>query len=283
MLNQKTVSTGTTVFAIAAFAIAAALAVPSTRRLANAQTSETPTPTPTTVSADAATTDAAAEPAAATQVAAAAEAPFRRTVTVVGMGRASAAPDIARVTLGADVISKSLSAAVSDVNQRTTAITAALREQGVEDRDIRTAEFNVFPQQEYGPNGPGPITGYRVVNLMRVTIRDLDKAGDILEQAVAAGANNVQGLTFTIEDARPVEAEARRDAMADARFKAEALAGDAGVQVGPVLTISEIVSGGGPIPLAVMQAAEGMGGGGVSVSPGMQDVSVQVQVTYALE
>jgi uncharacterized protein YggE len=209
--------------------------------------------------------------------------PAPRTVTVIGSGRATAAPDIARVTLGADVVNKTLSGAVNDANQRMAAIGKALKDVGVEDRDIRTAEYNVFPQQAFGPNGPGPITGYRVVNLVRVTIRDLDKSGDVLEQAVEAGANNVQGLAFTIDDPRKVESAARSDAMSDARFKAETLATDAGAALGQVLTISEIIGGGAPVPMMMAQSAEGLGGGGVAVSPGMQDVGVQVQVTYELQ
>jgi uncharacterized protein YggE len=208
--------------------------------------------------------------------------PARRTITVVGIGRASATPDIARVTVGVDVVNASLSRALTEVNTKTSAVIAQLKKQGIEDKDIRTVDFNVFPQQAYGPNGPGPITGYRVSNSVRVTIRELDKAGAILEQAVNAGANTVQGLTFTIEDARPVETEARVSAIQDARFKADALAQEAGATVGQVVNISEVTMG-GPIPLNQPAAMDGRGGGGVDIAPGMQDVSIQVQVTYELQ
>jgi uncharacterized protein YggE len=210
--------------------------------------------------------------------------PDKRTVTVVGVGRASATPDIARVTLGMDVVNAKLSTALTEVNKKTADIMAALEKAGVAKQDIRTAEFNVIPQQAYGPNGPGPITGYRVINTVRVTVRDLEQAGAVLDAAVNAGANTIQGLSFTIEDIKPTEAEARQGAMADAKAKAEALATEAGATVGQVLTISEIISG-GPIPLMQMNApaAEGIGGGGVSIAPGMQDVSAQVQVVYEIE
>lgn len=209
--------------------------------------------------------------------------PLRRTITVVGIGRASATPDIARVTVGVDVVNASLSKALTEVNTKTSAVIAQLKKQGIEDKDIRTVDFNVFPQQAYGPNGPGPITGYRVSNSVRVTIRDLDKAGSILEQAVNAGANTVQGLTFTIDDPKPVETEARVSAIQDARFKADALAQEAGATVGQVINISEVQMG-GPFPLnqPAAMSAQG-GGGGVEIAPGMQDVSVQVQVTYELQ
>lgn len=207
----------------------------------------------------------------------------RRTITVVGEGRSSATPDIARVTMGVDVVNPSLSKALTEVNRKTSDVIALLKKQGIAEKDIRTLDFNVFPQQSYGPSGPGPITGYRVSNSVRVTIRDLDKAGAILEEAVNAGANTVQGLTFTIDDPKPVETEARVSAIQDARFKADALAQEAGATVGQVLNITEVQAG-GPIPInqpAAMQA--GSGGGGVEIAPGMQDVTVQVQVTYELQ
>ncbi len=209
--------------------------------------------------------------------------PSRRTITVVGIGRASATPDIVRVTLGVDVVNASLSKALAEVNAKTSAVVALLKKEGIDAKDIRTLDFNIFPQQAYGPNGPGPITGYRVSNSVRVTIRAMDKAGSILEQAVSAGANSVQGLTFTIDDQRPVETEARVNAIQDARFKADTLAQEAGAVVGQVVNISEALSS-APFPL-VQPAPMAMqsGGGGVEIAPGMQDVTVQVQVTYELE
>ncbi len=225
----------------------------------------------------------AAQPARANTQPQQGDQPFRRTVTVIGVGRATAAPDIARVTLGVDIINPRLNAALTEANRKTAAIMAALEKAGVKKEDIRTAEFNVFPQQSYGPTGPGPITGYRVINTMRVTVRDLDNAGAVLDAAVNAGANTIQGLTFTIEDVKPIEADARKSAMADARARAEALADQAGAKVGRVLTILEVITG-SPIPVLAMAApaAEGLGGG-ASITPGTQDVSIQVQVTYEIE
>ncbi len=208
--------------------------------------------------------------------------PFRRTVTVIGIGRAAAPPDIARVTVGVDIVNPRLSAALTEANRKTAAIMAALEKAGVAKKDIQTAEFNVFPQQAFGPSGPGPITGYRVINTMRVTVRNLDNTGAVLDAAINAGANSIQGLVFTIEDVKAIEAKARKDAMADAKAKAATLAGEAGAKVGRALTISEATSSGGPVPVfAVASAAEGLGGG-ASIAPGTQDIVIQVQVTYEL-
>ncbi|MFN4293950.1 MAG: SIMPL domain-containing protein [Thermoflexales bacterium] len=209
--------------------------------------------------------------------------PFRRTVTVAGVGRATASPDIARVTVGVDIVNARLSVALTEANRKMAAIMAALEKAGVAKKDIQTAEFNVFPQQAYGPSGPGPITGYRVINTVRVTVRNLDNTGAVLDAAINAGANSIQGLVFTIEDAKAIEEKARKDAMADAKAKATTLAGEAGAKVGRALTISEVTSSGGPAPVFVAaQAAEGFGGG-ASIAPGTQDVVIQVQVTYEIE
>ncbi len=209
--------------------------------------------------------------------------PFRRTVTVVGVGRATATPNIAYVTLGVDIINPRLSAALTEANRKAAAIMAALEKAGVAKKDIQTAEFSVFPQQSYDPNGPGAITGYRVINAMRLTVRNLDNAGALLDVATNAGANTIHGLVFTIEDPRGIEEKARKEAMADAKAKAAVLAGEAGAKVRQVLTISEAILSGGPVPVfAAAQSAEGLGKG-APISPGAQDVVIQVQVTYEIE
>jgi uncharacterized protein YggE len=209
----------------------------------------------------------------------------QRVITVVGIGKASAIPNIARVTLGVDIVNARLNTALSEVNKKTSDVIAALKKAGIDDKDIRTLEFNVFPQQAYGPNGPGPITGYRVANNVRVTIRDLSKVGPVLDAAVTAGANTINNLAFSLDDDSPMQSEARTNAVKDAKFKADTLAKEAGATVGNVISISEVV-GAGAVPMPMMQNAAsgvGAGGGGVEIAPGLQDISVQVQVTFEIE
>ena len=209
----------------------------------------------------------------------------RRTVTIIGIGKASATPDIARVTLGVDIVNPKLSATLAEVNQKTSSVIAALKKAGIADKDVRTLEFNVFPQQSYGSTGPGPITGYRVTNSVRVTVRDLSKVGAMLDTATNAGANTINNLTFTLENDATMQTDARTNAIKDAKAKAEALAKEAGATIGQVLTISEAVTA-SPFPIfqnASMSAAAPAGGGGAEIAPGLQDISVQVQVTYELK
>jgi len=207
----------------------------------------------------------------------------RRTVTVVGMGKATSTPDIARVTLGVEAVTPKLSTGLSDVNKRTTDVIAALKKAGVADKDIRTVDFSIYPQQSYGPNGPGPITGYRVANSVRVTMRDLAKVGTVLDTATESGANTVNSLAFALENDATVQTEARTAAVKDARSKAETLAKEAGASIDQVWTITEAVTS-NPYPVmqfAAMAAAPT--GGGAQIAPGVQDVNVQVQVTYVLK
>jgi len=119
--------------------------------------------------------------------------------------------------------------------------------------------------------------------MLTVKVRDLATVGEVLDAAVAAGANQIWGVSFTVEDRTAAEADARAKAMADARARAEALAELAEVKVGEVLSISEVITGGvGPMYYGVAMEAAGMGGGG-SINPGELEYGTSIQVTYALK
>lgn len=298
---MKRTLTVLSIFTLSLAGAAATLALPALAQTATPQatvtgtTAATATTTTTTVPTSAPTgTPAATQTATATEATetptetpTAGEQPSQtqlRTVTVIGVGRTTATPDIARVILGVDAVQSTLSPAVTEVNSKTADIIAAVKAAGIEAKDIQTAGFSIFPQQNFGPDGPGPITGYRVSNTVRVTIRNLDQVASLLDVAINAGANNVQGLTFTIDNPAPVEAEARVQAVADARAKADALAREAGAAVGRVFSISEVITGSPiPLPSPILASAADARGGGVSIESGSQDVFVQIQVVYELE
>jgi uncharacterized protein YggE len=119
---------------------------------------------------------------------------------------------------------------------------------------------------------------YRAVNTVEVTIRDLDKAGQVLGAAAGAGANQMFGIAFEIEDPAPLEAEARKKAMADARTRAERLAELGGVKLGPPVSISE-AGGGMPVPGPMVMRAEV---GQVPIERGELTVVATVQVVYSI-
>jgi len=204
-----------------------------------------------------------AAPGRAADDAGAAPASRLRTITVSGEGEASGAPDVAVTTLGVEALDPKLGDAISDTSRRMRAVLDAVKRAGVAARDVRTVEYSVNFEQNPPPprsSGERPSGVYRVRNTAQVTIRDLPRAGEVLDAAVAAGANAVSGIAFTIEEPAPLRARAREAAVADARARAEALARASGVAVGSVVSISE--SSGSPVPRPMLARAM------ASVAPG---------------
>ena len=205
-----------------------------------------------------------------------------RTITVVGIGRATLVPDIAKINLGAQASASTVAEAKAEVDRQMAAITAVLKEMGVADKDIQTSQYSIYYQQEpvMREEGSAESKGaYRVSNMLEVTVRDIEKAGDVLDAVVEAGANQVYGVSFTVSDDVLWQGKARENAMADAKSRARELAALAEVEVGQVLTISEVV---GSVPVYSVAMAERAAGGG-GIAPGELELSTQVQVTYAIQ
>lgn len=210
---------------------------------------------------------------------------LNRAITVVGEGKVSISPDIARAQIGVEVMMPSVKAA-SDANKELLdAVLAALIDQGIAEEDIQTSGFSVYAER-FGPEGPLPAdqTNYRVSNNVAVVVRDLAKLGDVLDAAIEAGANNIYGVEFSLDDPSVVESEARQSAVEDARAKAEELAELTGVTVGEVVNISEVIgNAGGYYTSNFAEMSRGLGGGGSTpISPGQLELVMQLQVTYAI-
>jgi uncharacterized protein YggE len=209
-----------------------------------------------------------------------------QTITVVGNGSVMVAPDVARVSAGVETSADTVSAAMQENRERMDAMMAALKALEIPDKDIQTANFSIYVDRysEPIPTGevgtfiqPNPL--YRVSNMVNVIIRDLDKVSGVLDSVIEAGANNIWGVNFEVDDETAAQAEARSKAMANALSQGQALAELAEVQLGPVMAISEVI-GGTTYPRLAAYAV-GMGGGGdSSISPGELEVTYQVQVTY---
>jgi uncharacterized protein YggE len=212
--------------------------------------------------------------------AAAQEAMTGRTITVTGFGSASGTPDIAYISLGVQFNDADPTAAFNRVNSGIAAVRQAMLEMGIEERDLQTSGFNMWVQEMYDPSGMA--TGnrtYNAVNMLTITVRDITKAGDVITAGIDAGANMINSLNFNISDPSGLAQEARVEAVADARARAEQLAGLLGLTVGEVVSVDESVQG-GALPEARFAISAGMGGGG-SVSEGTLAVNVQVTVTFA--
>lgn len=204
-----------------------------------------------------------------------------RTVTVTGYGTAYGAPDIARIGLGVEAVNEDVSAAMDETNSRMDAVINTLVEAGVAREDIRTEYFSIYQDYGYGPEGPAETPRYRVSTTVTVTVRDIEVVGELLASAVEAGANIVNYLQFDIADRASLEAEARSQAVADARDRAEQLAETQGLSVGEVVEIVE----GNTANVPMFDGRGGGGGGAASeatISGGQLSVNLTVQMTFTL-
>ena len=214
---------------------------------------------------------------------------------VSGEGRVTAIPDIAEVS--ATVLTEGgtdLAALQKKNSDKGNAVIAFVKERGVEAKDIKTQNYTIEPRYQYTPCSyeygqvcpPAEIIGYSIRQTITIKVRDFNTIGDILKGIVDRGANSVSGPSFTIDDPKETEAEAREEAFADARAKAQAIAKAAGFRLGKIQYISE---GGMPTPYYGMVA--GMGGDQMktfeavppTVEPGSQEVVVSVNIQYEIK
>lgn len=204
-----------------------------------------------------------------------------RTLRMNGEGRASAQPDVAVASFGAEALSRILADASRDAEERMRRILDALAQAGVAGRDVQTTRYDVAIERQTDPRGgPGPISGYRVTSEVRAKLRDLRRVGTLLDATVQAGASSIHSLVFEKEDPSPELAQARARAVAAARAKAEETARAAGVVLGEVLEIAE--GGAAPGPRPLMMRALAPDAGGTPVEPGQLDFTVSVEVVYAI-
>src|SRR3954467_10200385 len=149
---------------------------------------------------------------------------MKRTITVPGAATVSVEPNIASVRLGVNVMAETAGAARGRAAETMNAILEAVLAQGVARRDVRTALVSLNPTMDYSGNSGPRITGYQVQNSVSVTLRDLAKAGQLIDAALAAGASTLDSLEFRLEDPTAAAEQARQNAMADAKARAETIA-----------------------------------------------------------
>jgi uncharacterized protein len=207
-----------------------------------------------------------------------------RSITVIGDGMVSVQPDTANTNLGYEVVTDTVKAGTAAVSRTMSSILDALHGLGVADKDIQTSNYNISMDNSSMNNNPGPnpATGttprlqYRVSSNVSVTIHDLTKVGAVLDAAVNAGANSVYGVNFTILNQKALDRRAYSLAMDDADARAAYLADLAGVTLGPVISVSEVIGQG-----QFSKAGVG-GGGGNAIQPGELQVDRQLEVVYSI-
>ncbi len=179
------------------------------------------------------------------------------TITVEGDHEVFAAPDIATISFGARAEEKELTDAQANVDKTISAAITAIKNLGVEDKDIKTTYYNSFPVYKYNDkctaygcqSGEKELTGYEVSQTVSVTIRDLDKVSGVLAAAGTAGASDMNGPSFDIENRDELMQEARKEAIKEAKAKAKVLADELGVNLGKIVSYYD---GGNGYPMPMM-------------------------------
>ena len=203
-----------------------------------------------------------------------------RVLTVTGTGEVASAPDMAVIRVGVVEEDKSAETALSRTSAAMAQMQARLAEQGIEPRDIQTTQLSLNPVYESGSGTrPRRIVGFQAMNSVLVRVRDLPSTGAVLGALVGDGANRIDGISFTLQDGQAAMDEARRRAVADARRKAELLAGAAGVELGEVRDIREA---GGGMPRPVMMERMAADVAAVPIAEGEVSLSATVSMVYEL-
>ncbi|MBK8051223.1 MAG: SIMPL domain-containing protein [Anaerolineales bacterium] len=207
-----------------------------------------------------------------------------RTITVVGDGTVNIKPDVARANIGVETVNASVQEASGANKVQTDAVLAALKEAGIKDEDIQTSGYSVYAER-FGVDGPLPDNQvqYRVSNTVTVLVRDLATLGQVLDTAITAGANNIYGVEFLLDDPTTARSAARKIAVGNASATAEELASLAGVKVGKLLSISEVIgTTGGVYSNQFTQYATGMNKAAAEtpIEPGQLRLNLQLEMVY---
>lgn len=208
-------------------------------------------------------------------------------ITVRGQGVVTVRPDLAVLTMGANVRRESAAAAFEQSNLLIAQLNQALREQGIAERDITTRQFDLSPEYGRPPEGGiAPVVAWRSTNILSIKVRDFDRIGAVIDAGARILGNDAQisGISFTVEDTDAVARRARDAAIANARERGDQIATAAGVRIVRILSITE-TSAPPPTPVAFLVArpvAAAPQRGGADVAPGEQSIIVTVEIVFEI-
>jgi uncharacterized protein YggE len=187
---------------------------------------------------------------------------------------------MAQISAGVTTSAATAAQALAANSVRMKGVFAALEKLGVPEKNIQTTNFFVSPQYTNGENNnPRRLTGYQVNNEVSVRLNDIGKLGTTLDALVTAGANQMNGISFSIQNSAPLLERARTDAMADARARAETYAKAAGVSLGAILSITE---GGNEAPRPMYRVTASFAAAPPPVAAGEQSVAADVSVVWEI-
>ena len=202
------------------------------------------------------------------------------TLTVTGMATVETTPDLATLSLGVTTQGATAGAAMSANSAALAAVIARLKTAGIADRDIQTANLSLNPNWVTDGSGTASqIQGYTATNMLTIRIRALGTTGAVLDAAISDGANALNGLYFGLQNPRPAEDEARKQAVADAVARATLLAGAAGITLGPILAIND---GGAAPPLPGPMFSMERDSAAVPVEAGSLGISASVTLVFQI-
>ena len=216
----------------------------------------------------------------------------RPTISVSGQAKKFVRPDIGQINFSVLAQADDVSKAETEATNKIKKVIEALKEAGIAENDIKATNYSISPRYGrtkaisniYPPDIPSDIIGYEVSQNLEVKIRDTKKTGEIISKVAGAGANQIGGLSFTIEKPEVVQAELRKQAIEDAKKNARELEKDLGMRLGKIISFNE--SGGYPI-YRDYAFGKGMGGAEMSAVPqlpvGENEVSVNVNIIYQVK
>ena len=205
-----------------------------------------------------------------------------RTLSLTGLGQASAPPNMAQVTVGVTTVADTAAEALASNSTEMNAVFRTLRDNGVDPADMQTSGLSLNPRwNSYGSSGKQPkIEGFEGSNSLRVTVRVIDDLGTVLDEITRAGANNIQSVSFSLKDPSPLLEQARKAAVKDAMAKADLYAEAAGVSLGPIVRIDESGQSG---PAPGHARMEAMAASAVPIAAGETQIAASITIVWEIK
>jgi uncharacterized protein YggE len=205
-----------------------------------------------------------------------------RTLSSSGTGEVYLVPDVAYVYVGVKVQADDVSTALSDNNVQANAVSQAVQALGVEAKDIQTTSFNVYPMQDYAPDGTISRNYFVVENTVYITVRDLTKLGTLLDAVVKSGANTINGISFDVQDKEAANAQARDLAIQNAKAEAQSIADASGVRLGELQNVNVYVNS-SATPMYDAKGGSMSAASNVPISAGQLLISASASMTYEIK
>ncbi len=205
-------------------------------------------------------------------------------ISFTGEGKVYTTPDIAFVDFSVVTQGTDINNVQDENTKKMNKVTEFLKGFGIEEKDIKTTNYNLYPQYTYENDRVPQIIGYQINQTLSVKIRKIDQAGEILKKVVNTGINQVNSFYFGVENDEEIKEQARQIAIEDAKKKAEKLASQIGIKLGEITGFSENL-GGYPVPMYESSyKATGMGGSGTpNIQAGENEIIVSVTLTYKIK